>query len=74
MSQADKILAMEILGVFIDEQMKKDILMMWDKGTIKLGQRVPMIKQGVITTQFEELIITEELIKRLRTEMRQEWS
>lgn len=64
----------------MDTAMKKEILQMFDTGRIKLGQRVPMAK-GVgaipatkkeieIIMHFEELTITEDLIKRLRTEMR----
>lgn len=64
-------------------QMKMDILRMFDEGKIKLGQRVPMTqgscdvmafeKEFEESIHFEELIITEDLIKRLRTEMRLNW-
>lgn len=50
--------------------MKEKILMLWDKGSMKPGQRIPIIKHVGGSTQFEDLIITEALIKRLRVEMR----
>lgn len=67
----------------MNTQMKIDILRMFDEGKIKLGQRVPMMqgtcdvmaseKEQEQSIHFEELIITEDLIKRLRTEMRLNW-
>ncbi len=60
----------------IDFQMKKDILKMWDDKKIKLGQRIPIMKYTTKIpnqTNFADLIITESLIKRLRTEMRDNW-
>jgi len=67
----------------INTQMKIDILRMFDEGKIKLGQRVPMMKSicGLTATEeeleqlmhFEDIVITEDLIKRLRTEKRFNW-
>ena len=67
----------------MNTQMKIDILRLFDEGKIKLGQRVPMMQSicDIMATEkeveqsihFEELIITEDLIKRLRTEMRLNW-
>ena len=67
----------------INTQMKIDILRMFDEGKIKLGQRVPMMQSQcnlmdsdeelLQSASFEELVITEDLIKRLRTEKRFNW-
>ena len=61
----------------IDFQMKKDLLKMWDDKKIKLGQRIRMMKctsQIPDKMNFADLTITESLIKRLRTEMRDNWN
>ncbi len=68
----------------ISTRMKEDILRLWDEGKIKLGQRVPMmqstcdimasVEEFEKSMQFEELVITEDLIKRLRTEKRNNWT
>ena len=61
----------------IDFQMKRHILKRYDDKEIKLGQRISLVKstKNLFNGDFKfaDLIITEELIKRLRTEMRNSW-
>jgi len=61
-------------------KMKEDLLKLFDEGSIKIGQRVPMMQTiaqinketftaDIIQEGFEEITITQELIKRIRHEI-----
>lgn len=69
---------------YINSELKKQLLRLWDEGKIKLGQRVPMMKCVTVIPKsldnvppmnpvFADLSITQELIQRLRIEQRMNW-
>lgn len=63
--------------------MKQELVSRYDKGELFIGQRIPMMKMEyqfvsneeikMPESNFEEIIITQELIARFRTEIREEW-